>query len=149
MTRGLTRAILEENMSDGDFAALAMTLQAFSGKGYDISVDEVIKRREANKDNELMVFDWDKAATIIKDTSSQTASAGLRDCWEPTGGEIFKNGKPVPHDETHVYLASIWAVPELKLENGDIVPCFKMQPNTPGWDSYTYWPESALQILNG
>ena len=91
----------------------------------------------------LMVFDWDKAARLIKKKKPNIASAGLSGDWEWTGGEIFKNGEPVT--DSYTYLASIWATPELDLD-GDIIPCYKMKDETE-WGSDTKWPKSALKIL--
>lgn len=93
---------------------------------------------------ELMVFDWDKAAQIIRDTGANYAAAGLRDDWEYTGGTIYKDGQPVKDDYT--YLSSVWATPELEV-NGEIIPCYKMAREVPGWDAKTKWPPSALAIL--
>jgi len=101
---------------------------------------------EANKGEELMVFDWDKAAQIIKEKGVDSASAGLSGDWEYTGGEILIEGKPISKDDTYVYLASTWATPELKIDC-EIIDCFKMQSETDGWDADTFWPESALKIL--
>lgn len=92
----------------------------------------------------LKVFDWDKAAQIIKERQPTEASAGLSEDWEWTGGVIYTNGKPV--DETYTYLQSYWAIPELDLD-GEVIPCWKYKNDTPGWDAKTYWPESALKIL--
>lgn len=92
-----------------------------------------------------MVFDWDKAATLIKQSGCQSASAGLRDDWAWTGGCIFTDGKPDMDDYT--YLASTWAVPEIEID-GELQDCFRMQSETPGWDASTKWPDSALSILN-
>jgi len=102
---------------------------------------------EANRGKELMVFDWEKAARLIKQNKVNRAYAGLSDDWEWTGGIIFENGKPVPIDRKDVYLASTWATPELQI-NSKIIPCYKMQNETPNWDAETYWPEEALKILN-
>ena len=60
------------------------------------------------------VFDWDKAAKIIKERRPKTASAGLSEDWEWTGGTIYENGKPVKNEYT--YLASRWATPILILD---------------------------------
>ena len=100
---------------------------------------------EANRGKEMMVFDWDKAARLIGERKPECASAGLRDDWEYTGGTIYEDGKPVMDDYT--YLASTWAVPELDM-NGDIVECFRMKHEVPGWGAETKWPKSALDILN-
>lgn len=92
-----------------------------------------------------MVFDWDRAATRIAATRPTEARAGLSQDWEWTGGPIYRDGDPVPREDTYTYLASNWAVPELDLD-GVIEPCYQMLKATQ-WDENTYWPESALQIL--
>lgn len=102
---------------------------------------------EANRDKELMVFDWDKAAQLIKERGSKQASAGLAGDWEWTGGDIMQDGKPVLRDDSYTYLASTWATPELDID-GWRIDCFRMQSETPEWDAETTWPESALAILN-
>lgn len=99
-----------------------------------------------NRGKELMVFDWDKAAQFILDSGAHEAHAGLCDDWEYTGGCIFRNGHPVKNSYT--YLASTWAEPQLEID-GKVFDCFKMQSETPGWDSGTKWPPSALAILQG
>lgn len=101
---------------------------------------------QANRSKELMVFDWEKAAQIIKEKDAKEAAAGLRDDWNWTGGNILKDGKPIPRDETYTYLASTWAVPELEID-GEIIPCYKMQSETPKWNSDTYWPPEAMAIM--
>lgn len=101
---------------------------------------------EATRGNEMKVFDWNKAARIIKAQKAKSASAGLSGDWEYTGGTILKNGKPVPVEDTYTFLASTWATPELQI-NGKIISCYKMESEVPGWGSSTYWPESALKIL--
>lgn len=99
----------------------------------------------ANRGKELMVFDWHKAARLIRERGAQDASAGLSGDWEGTGGAILYDGKPC--FET-TYLASTWATPELEID-GKLMDCFLMQSETDGWDCDTKWPESALEILNG
>ena len=99
-----------------------------------------------NQGKEPMVFDWEKAAKIIKERGAKNASAGLAGDWEWTGGEIFRDGAPVSKDDTYTYLASTWAIPELDVD-GDVMECFRMQSASPGWDSGTYWPSEAIAIL--
>lgn len=99
---------------------------------------------QANRGEELMVFDWEKAAKLIKQKGVENASAGLRNDWEWTGGDIFTDGKPNMNDYT--YLASTWAIPELEI-NGEIFACYKMQSDRPDWDAKTKWPKTALAIL--
>ena len=116
--------------------------------GIQVDTLSAFVRGFANRGKEFMVFDWDKAAKLIKERGAMEAGAGLQGDWGWTGGCILSDGKPVNQEETHVYLASTWAIPELEI-NGEIIPCFKMGSKTPGWDSRTYWPESALSILRG
>ena len=100
----------------------------------------------ANRGKEMMVFDWEKAARLIAERNPDTASAGLRDDWEWTGGEIWASGAPVPANRTYTYLASSWATPEIDLD-GDVIACFRMESETPGWGCSTYWPPEALAIV--
>lgn len=99
---------------------------------------------EANRGRPLRVFDWNKAATLIKERSATQASAGLTEDWDWTGGSILKDGKPDMEDYT--YLASTWATPVLIID-GDYIECFLMENDVPGWNAETKWPESALAIL--
>lgn len=94
--------------------------------------------------NKFKTFDWDKAAELIVEKGVTRASAGLSQDWEWTGGLIFENGKPVPEEDTYVYLHSIWATPELDI-GGQLIDCWKYSDD-PG---HEYWPESALKILGG
>ena len=55
----------------------------------------------ANRGKEQMVFDWDKAARIIKERNIDCAAAGLKDDFEWTGGCIFKDGNSLPAATVH------------------------------------------------
>lgn len=92
------------------------------------------------------VFDWHKAARLIREQSPIVAEAGLAEDWRWTGGTIWEAGKPVEITTTYVYLASTWATPVLYLDGVEI-PCWKRQCDTPDWHAKTFWPDSALQIL--
>ncbi len=98
----------------------------------------------ANQDKEPMVFDWDKAAKLIKETQPETASAGLFGDWEWTGGEIYADGDTT---DDYTFLRSTWATPELEMD-GVTQDCYKMQSEVPEWDEETKWPDSSLEILN-
>lgn len=102
---------------------------------------------QAHRNDPPKVFDWDRAATLIRAHQPNTAQAGLAADFENTGGDIYRDGKPVPREDTYVYLASVWATPTLILD-GDEHDCWKLAADTPGWGSGTYWPDSALAILN-
>ena len=100
---------------------------------------------EANRGNELKVFDWDKAARLIKERKPDYASAGLDEDWEWTGGAIYRDNKPVTDDYT--YLASTWATPMIFIDD-EFIDCYKMEHEVPNWNAETKWPDSALKILN-
>ncbi|GFN32501.1 hypothetical protein [Paenibacillus xylaniclasticus] len=88
---------------------------------------------EANRGREMMVFDWDKAARLIKERNANSVSAGLSGDWEWTGGIIFKDGKP--NYNSYTYLASTWATPELEID-GEYFDCYLMESET-SWDEDT------------
>ena len=100
----------------------------------------------ANRNKELMVFDWHKAAKLIKESNCKVASAGLQHDWEWTGGKIFEDGKPLT--DRYTFLSSTWAIPEIEID-GNIQECYIMQSESPDkkWDNDTKWPKSALEIL--
>ena len=105
-------------------------------------------RGQANRGKPLKVFDWNKAAEIIKDKNPSRASAGLSGDWEWTGGEIW-NGDIIPKEDTYTYLASNWATPELEY-GGVTVDCYIMEDSVPeawGDPAGAYWPQSAIDIL--
>lgn len=106
----------------------------------------------ANRGKEMKVFDWDKAAQLIKDNQPKVAGAGLSGDWEWTGGDIYRNGAPVNRSDTYVYLSSTWATPELSMDY-DVVDCWIWESEAQRrWgDVYfaaIYWPDSALNILH-
>lgn len=105
---------------------------------------------QANRGREQKVFDWDKAARLIKEHEAVEASAGLSGDWEYTGGCIFSDGKPVT--DSYTYLSSTWATPEIEID-GEMFNCYVMASDVPeqwGTDySGIKWPESALSILRG
>lgn len=101
-----------------------------------------------NSNGGFFVFDWNKAANLIKEHKPALAEAGLRGDFDCTGGPIYRDGEPVKKENTYTYLASCWATPIIRLDDLDY-ECFYMENETPrGWGSGTYWPEEALDILN-
>lgn len=101
-------------------------------------------RGQANRGQERMVFDWNRAASLIREAGAKEASAGLSGDWEWTGGTIYAEGAPVL--DGGAYLASTWATPEI---DGVTHDCYRMESETPGWGSGTVWPASALATLRG
>lgn len=102
-------------------------------------------RAMAAQGNEPRVFDWVKAAQLIKASGAKTAAAGLRGDWENTGGAILEDGKPVR--DSYTFLRSVWAEPELTLDDGPEIECWRLQSEVPEWDAKTKWPPEALAIL--
>lgn len=105
-----------------------------------------IAQSNANRNQELKVFDWDKAAQIIKKEKLYTVYAGLTEDWDYTGGCILINGIIPKHNTA--YLSSTWATPVISVDNGIFVECYKMASEVPNWNDETYWPESARRILD-
>jgi hypothetical protein len=108
--------------------------------------DYALSMGEANRGKESMVFNWELAARIIVMKKPQTVRAGLKGDWDYTGGDIWRDGKPVPKEDTYVYLASTWAVPEIEVD-GELIDCYLMRSEAPDWDAHTYWPPEALRII--
>lgn len=96
-----------------------------------------------NRNKEMKVFDWVKAANLIKEHQPEVAEAGLENDWNYTGGIIYKNGQIVK--DTYTYLASTWATPTLILDDKSF-DCYVMESET-NWSSDTKWPEEAVSIL--
>ena len=103
---------------------------------------------QANRGKESKVFDWDRAAEILRSKGVMNAEAGLEGDMEYTGGSILREGKPTPADDTYVFLSSTWATPILVFDRTEL-ECWRMESETPGWNADTYWPESARKILSG
>lgn len=101
---------------------------------------------EANRGREMKVFDWDKAAKIIKEKQPKTAYAGLAEDWEYTSGKIYEDGETIRTEYT--YLASTWATPVLILDYEDEIECYVMESETK-YGAETRWPKKAINILKG
>lgn len=96
------------------------------------------------------VFDWRKAAELIREKQPNSAEAGLSGDWDYTAGVIYRNGAIVPRLECYTYLASLWATPMLILSyaNGkdEEIECW-IAASESDYDAHTYWPDDALAIL--
>lgn len=111
-----------------------------------MNTPDALEMGRLNRHKELMVFDWIKAAEIIRYYNVKNACVGLHGDWLQDGNSILKDGRPVR--ECRVFFASTWAEPELKIGN-KIIKCYRMQNEVPSWDGKTYWPKEALDILHG
>jgi hypothetical protein len=92
------------------------------------------------------VFDWDKAATTIRESGCKNALAGLKQDWPRTGGLILIDGQP--DLDSYTFLASNWATPVLVLDNNEEHECWCYMDDCP-FDSETKWPQSAINTLYG
>lgn len=99
----------------------------------------------ANRGNEPRVFDWYKAAEIIRDRQPDMAVAGLMEDMGCTADIIWDDDKPV--NGGYTYLSSVWATPVIVLDNEIMIECWKFQSEVPEWNEYTVWPDSALAIV--
>lgn len=102
-----------------------------------------IARAQANFGKPLKVFDWKKAAEIIRDRKPSVAEAGLEHDLEYTCGEIFRDGQIV--EDSYTFLASNWATPLLIID-GEEIECYVMESETE-WEAGTKWPDEARAIL--
>lgn len=94
------------------------------------------------------VFDWHKAADLIREHKPRKVYAGLQGDWGCTCGLIFSEGKSLPCRETS-YLRSNWALPLIELD-GKQFECWVLdtpRTNPEGWEAQTFWPPSALARL--
>lgn len=96
-----------------------------------------------SQNTQMKIFDWVKAAQLIKEKQPQIAEAGLSGDWDYTGGVIYQDGQPVL--DQYTYLGSMWATPTLILDEEEM-PCWSYE-NESQWTSSTKWPEEAIQIL--
>jgi len=102
---------------------------------------------------EIMVFDWHKAASIIKNRTPQQASVGLYSDLgytqggrgrsnstsvfaEFTGGHLYFNGAPVKMEDAHSFLVRSRSVPEIEVD-GAVEECVIERSKTPGWGQTT------------
>lgn len=111
------------------------------------SPDYVMSQREAHKYDEPKVFDWIKAAKIIKEKKAMNAEAGLIEDWFWTGGSILNDGAFVLEND-NVYLSSLWATPVICID-GQFEECWIRESKAHGWGSGTMWPPEALAIMEG
>jgi len=98
------------------------------------------------------VFDWAKAARLIREHKPVSASAGLAEDWACTSGYIYNDKGPVDIDNNYTFLSSFWATPVIDMDYGgekknEIIECWVFSKDT-NWTCYTSWPDEALAILN-
>ena len=110
----------------------------------DMMTAVALNRRAIAEGARPRVFDWNKAAEMIRDKEAKYAEAGLGGDWGNTGGVIFNDGHIVTDEYT--YLKSNWAEPQIMLDGNNPIPCW-VYADTVSWDAHTKWPDSAKDIL--
>lgn len=113
------------------------------------------------------VFDWDKAAKLIKKYGVDEAWLCLAEDTDTTTGKIFENYRPIK-EHVNGFWISYWATPvlylpitynEVKKEDWPLVieddrgewcfECYTTSDKHSDWaDDTLVWPESALKILD-
>ena len=108
---------------------------------------------EANRGRERMVFDWDKAVSIIQERGLKNCGAGLESDFKYTAGIILADG--VPCTEDYTYLSSNWATPQLiiysdwvdgVLNYQETVDCWVWENET-SYNESTKFPEHLIKKL--
>ena len=106
----------------------------------------------AKKGEVQKVFNWDKAANIIKikykKYSKLFAEAGLQRDWEHTAGIIFNNGKPT--NKNYTYLSSNWAITTLILSYNNKekeIECWLEEDRDNRFHRDSKWDKISLDIL--
>lgn len=116
------------------------------GEGF-LGIDAQKARKKGNIQK---AFDWDKAATLIKERLVKhpqlEAEAGLEGDWACTGGYIFTDGKP--NNDSYTYLSSNWATPTLIITSNSDSESFECYvEENDRMHSDTKWDKTSLEIL--
>ncbi len=101
------------------------------------------ERNMVTPDGHGKVFDWVKAAQILKDKNPDEAYAGLLEDMEWTAGIIWSEHRP--YKKAYTYLSSRWATPVLVIDE-DYIECWEPSDGSK-WDSGTKWPDEALALI--
>ena len=114
------------------------------------SIESIFEAVATAKKTNTKVFDWEKAAKIIRNLNPDVCvSAGIRGN-DGTIDSIFENGKPVT--DGIAYLESWCGTPVLIIvdDHYDVeIPCYIFKNECEyDWDGQTLWPQMALDILN-
>jgi hypothetical protein len=105
-----------------------------------MDMDYETARNQASDEIRYITFDWEKAATIIRDRRARNATAGLQGDWDATNVVIYRNGDIVRHPSVRLTTQSY--VPILVLDDNTERPCWRV-----GEDFGEQWPDGALSIL--
>jgi hypothetical protein len=91
----------------------------------------------------FMVFDWERAAKLMKAYDGENVRAGMKNAWTDfydNAGFILKNGEAV--NEAGI-VASYNATPTIEID-GRLFPCFRWADES---DHSASWTDAAVEIM--
>lgn len=96
----------------------------------------------------VRVFDWDRAAALIKATGAQTALAGIDKDWLSSSDSIFDDGRARVDSACQAWTENPNMSPCLELD-GKRMPCFKEMwvSDITVADRRAIWPGRSAEIL--
>lgn len=94
----------------------------------------------------MKIFNWLKAAQLIKAKGCDSAIAFLQNDRYHTAGFIFLDGEIVSRSDSTAYLASEVDEPVIEIA-GEVISCGIEESDSPGWSLETWWPDEAVEVL--
>ena len=102
----------------------------------------IIQGPSKQRTKEPRVFDWAKAAELIKIHNITDAKAGLKEDWTYTSGDILINGKRPNKNDVYLFLGSEWATPILMdMGTHKEYECWRYEETGKFED---WWPEDGV-----
>jgi hypothetical protein len=117
---------------------------------FGLDMTSFLARQAIEAGREVRIFDWCKLARYIAKLRPVEIWAGLVTNWDQSCGLVYRAPKVVSGYgiEGRPYkcnaISSYWDIPVFRLENdGEFIPCWTYQSETPGWYPSIIWPELA------
>ena len=107
---------------------------------------KAIQLAELSSGIENKVFDWVKAANIIKENPNKNWNAGLSCDLEWTGGRIWDADKKNIDNNSYTFLSSNWAIPVIYDDSGLEIECYVKATETE-YGEETRYPKEFMDIL--
>lgn len=101
------------------------------------------QKGKENRYGDLMRFDWDLAASLIRASKTKEAECGLNGDYDQTKRVIYKDEEVVINE--YMMIESTWAIPVLVIDN-KVYDCFYYYTDS-FYKKPEQWPKSALVIL--
>lgn len=105
--------------------------------------------QEGKAMSDVYIFDWNKAATIIKANNPKKAYAYVGSLRKHTEVTIWQNDTIMPKTPSFLISYDNFGGGIHLGCDGFATPCSVLLSNTDGWNRDTWWPASAVEILNG